>query len=310
MDKYFNKNKIIFLVVCFGIFILTSCNTSSGVGQNLSEKHASQTEHLDPIEDILFQLKSFVANKYYNYENKKIIKIFLKEISSNYREEPLFSRYLYDMISKDINDSVQFEIVPAINSQVDAVIDIHVIKDEAEFLKLLLNVVEPKDDVVIYSNIISHQYSEFDLSQFCAYKTNYAKKSVKKSKLKDTCLTVKAINIGDAYKESDKYYLHTHYSVFGGIRYRYLSKKDTGFSGFYAAEQQCVINGKVFNMNSNQCFYNDKITPGRVELIASFKAGRWDAYNKQQILSEGAKKKFYLNIKPNDHVTVDVYFIS
>lgn len=306
MDNYSIKDKVICLFLCLGIFMLFSCNTSNGVNKRISKNSASQTDQIDPIENIIFKLKSFIANKYYNYENKKIIKVFLKEIRSNDPEKLLFPRYMHHTISKNINDSIQFEIVPSMNFQVDSVIDIHMIKDGKDSFKLLSSIIEPKDNVVIHSDITSYQYSDFNQKQFYAYKQRHvgnAVRKVDKAKSRSTYLTVKAINVGEAYKERDKHYLYSSY--FGD----YILTEDTGSSGFYAAEQKCIINGKPFMMDSNKFFYNGKVSPGKIALIASYKAGRWDAYKKQQILSEGFTKKFYLNIKPYDHVSIDLYFI-
>lgn len=303
MAKYLIENKLPYLALYFSIITLFSCTALNNVNHITSNNVTNRVEQKDAIEEIAFKLKSFIANKYYDFDKKRIISVFLKRVSSNYYEEPLFSGYIYDCIAKKLKEAAQFALVSSTNPHLDSIIDIHVIKDEHGNIRMLLNVIVPKDNTVIYTNISSYNKDDFDLKNYLTYKKNEPQKSEKES----AYLTIKAINIGSSYKEEDKYYLHTRYM--GGIIDQYISKEDTGSSGYYPAEQKCIINGKIFIMDTNTIFYKNNISPGKIELIASFRGGRWDAYNKQQTLRSNYSKKFYVNIKRNDNIIIDIFFI-
>ena len=91
--------------------MLFACSKSN-FNHNEQEKYSvniNQVEQRDAIEEVTVELMDFIANKYYNFKKKRIIKVYLKKISSNYYEYQLFSKYFYDCIAENFKQATQFE---------------------------------------------------------------------------------------------------------------------------------------------------------------------------------------------------------
>jgi hypothetical protein len=130
----------------------------------------------------------------------------------------------------------------------------------------------------------------------------------KNDKKRNSLLTIKGISIGSNFKEQDKYLLYRE-KYFTGAVDEYLIKYNTGYSGFYPMEQQCVINGKKYKLDEEKNFFKGTILPGSIEIKTSFTEGIWDAYNREQKSGNKHDKRFYLKINPNDDIEVAIFFI-
>lgn len=298
------RKNLCYLILFFSFVTLFACGKLN-FNHNEQEKYSaniSQVEQRDAIEEVTIELMNFIANKYYDFKKKRIIKVYLNKISSNY-DYQLFSKYFYDCIAENFKQATQFELVSSADPNLDSIIDIHIIGNHNENMQILLNVLEPQNNTIIYSKNNIYSRNDFNSEKYSKYKN-----SIKREK-GHTHLKVKAINIGSSYKEEDKYYLHTKYNILGEISSQSITKYDTGSSGYYPAEQECIINGKAFNINVDEIFYENNISPGLIEFIATFRGAKWDAYNRQQNLEKKYRKKFFIKVNKNDRIGVDIFFV-
>lgn len=282
-------------LLCFSFFLF-SCKPTEIRDPNAGSDRRSE---------IGYELLQIITDIYYNYPNHRTIGVHIKKVSSNFKDEPALGNYIYDFVRQYFEQASQCIVVPLNDSALDCIIEMHIINNLAENSKdpidILSNILEPTNNTIIFSK--KHHFNLNNLN-YLEYRSSYVDKV---DKIETSFLKVKAINIGSSYKEEDKYYINTVYGYWG--LEETVWKKDTGFSSMYPAEQECKINGKKFNMNYDKIFYNDKILPGSVEVIASFRPGMWDAYRKNQHIGDKYQKKFYVILEENDNITVDIIFI-
>jgi len=214
--------------------------------------------------------------------------------------------YIYDHIIDYIKQQYQFMVVSLEDKSLDCIIDMHLIKShpENENIEILSNIIEPKNNTIIYSVKNDYKLSDLIFQRYLAYKRIYKPTNITEE---SASLLVKAVNINDSFKEDDELVLYNRYSY--GLTESFLLKYEYGRSSFYPAEQTCIIGGKPFKMNANKILYNNKIPYGTVEIIASFREGTWDAKKRRQYLGKRHSKKFYIDINKNDDIKVTVFFI-
>ena len=297
------RKKLCYLILFFSFVMLFACGKLN-FNHNEQEKHSAninQVEQRDAIEETTIELMGFIANRYYDFKKKRMIKVYLNKISSNC-DYQLFSKYFYDCIAENFKEAAQFELVSSADPGLDSIIDIHIIGNHNENMQILLNVLEPKNNTIIYSKNNIYSRNDFNSEKYSKYKNSKIKKG-------RTHLTVNAINIGSSYKEKDKYKIDRYYYYYYGGIHETITKYDTGYSGYYPAEQECIINGKAFNINVDKIFYDNNIYPGLIKFTATFRGAKWDAYNHRQNLEKKYRKKFFIKVAKNDHIRVDIFFV-
>jgi len=232
----------------------------------------------------------------------------LNNIKLCYENEPLLAKYYYGFFKNAIDKKPQFVIVPLDESKVDCIIDIHIIKNDDNTLTIHSNIIDPhKNNVIINSEKYKCKVSDIISKKYLSYKKHY-REPVNEDNKKNAHLLVKAINMGESFKEEDEYLLYEKHFSWGSESY--LLEKEGRYSSVYPAEQKCIINGNTFDMNhSNKVFYNGKIAPGSVKLFTSFKTCYWDPKERRQNCDKTIGKRFIVKIKDNVDIKIDIICI-
>jgi hypothetical protein len=255
------------------------------------------------LADILNDLQSFIADQYYHPAGSGI-KVYIKQTRSNFADEPLFAHYVDVYMSRSFKNKEQFSLTSHNDQSLDCIVENHVIKTAYNDIEILSNIKDSASKMIIYS---AKNDLDLDSSSFQKYLT-YKAKYKKKIKAGGSHLLVKGKNKGSAFREYGKYYRHQ--SQYDTYSYSYYKRSESDLiSSFYPAYQECIINGKKFKLDANKIFYNQKIPSGRVEFIASFKPGFWDAIESDQKLSEKYSKTFYVEVSEGDQTLVEITFV-
>ncbi len=253
------------------------------------------------LADILNDLQSFIADQYYHPAGSGI-KVYIKQTRSNFADEPLFAHYVDVYMSRSFKNKEQFSLTSLNDQSLDCIVENHVIKTTYNGIEILSNIKDSASKMIIYSAKNDYDLDSSSFQKYLTYKAKYKKRI----KVGGSHLLVKGKNKGSSFRESGKYYRHQ--SQYDGYSYYKRSESDL-VSGYYPAYQECIINGKKFKLDADKIFYNQKIPSGRVEFIASFKPGFWDAIESDQKLFEKYSKTFYVEISEGDHTFVEITFV-
>ena len=290
------KKIILCSILCGCIIQFFSCTASKTLQKDTIDK---AEEKIETLPQICNELQLAVAKQFYDFDKKRTIRVHICKITSNYFDEPYLSDYLYGYIKSGFEQRHQFIVTSSGDPALDCSIDVHVIKGCHDDFEILSNVIDANNNTIIYSTKKECVLDGSDFQEYLATKGDHRIKEVKKAHL-----LVRAINKGSSYQEKDNYYRH---------RYRYGSyykySREALYSGYYPAEQKCIINGKTYTIKEEDIFYNDIILPGSAEIIASCRAGSWDAIKSKQQIGKKISKRFYLDINKNDDISVNIIFI-
>lgn len=295
------KKIILYSILCGCIIQFFSCTASKTLQKDTIDNDIKNKaeEKIEILPKICNELQLVVANQFYNFDKKRTIRVHICKVSSNYFDEPYLSDYCYGHIKSAFEQRHQFIVTSSGDPALDCIIDVHVIKGYHGDFEILSNVIDANNNTIIYSTKKECILDSSDFQEYLATKGDHRIKEVKKAHL-----SVRAINKGSTYQEKDNYYRHRYRY---GSYYRYSRK--ALYSGYYPAEQKCVINGKTYTINAEDIFYNDIISSGSIEIIASCRAGSWDAIKSKQQIGKKISKKFYLDINKNDDISVNIIFI-
>ncbi len=282
--------------------------------------------------NVLFrELEHFIGERYFDIDSKPIIKVFMRDVSVTGTEEA-FGAYIKVLINERFEKAPQFELVDTPDTDVDAIVGVHVIphRDTAGF-DVLNTVIEPSQDSVVFASLHDSRLDEFEPDMYVYFKQRNWRELVKPS---ISHLTVKAIIQGKSIKEKDRYGKTTtvggaaswgssgsssrgegssSYSSKGGMAYsgsktESYGKVDMGFNSWYPAEIELVVNNKPYTKDQEGMFFNGTVKPGRYEFIASFKEGMWDAYNRYQSVGKRHRKKALVAVRKGEHFLIDIFF--
>jgi hypothetical protein len=264
----------------------------------------------DSISILCQKLVDFIILQYFKSPDYRDVNVHLKEINNNLTDRPGLSGFLYAEISEWLSKKHYCtRISPPDAKALNCIIEMHLIDNRLvnpnSPVSILGNVLNAVDGNLIFSEKINLGLNELKIIENSS-KYKLASKPVR-DKNNSADLIIKAINIGSSYKADDKYYLERTYGFFG--IYDTIWKKETGASGYYPAAQKCTINGKQFDMDRNNIFFNGEISSGNIEIVTAFRKGFWDAYNNHQKIGDKFQKRFYLNVKKAENVRVDIIFI-
>ena len=311
--------KFLLLTIC--LFVCVSCRPTPP-----KVEWAKQT----PIQEISHSLIANIAQKYYQYPNKKIVNVKIDRFVCNYDSEPLFQQYLYDEIYQKLKEATQLKIFDENSSDLDAKIEVDVIYEKPDTIKAIINVIDAKTLFKAYVEQKTYKLKDFDLAQFNNYKASHSdtgsysgsgtntgagasaytgsgRNFDKPSSGGTAFLNVQACYKGGlSYKEVDRYYLITRYNFFGNIVDRYITRYDTGNTSYFVSQMECQINGKDYSYDEDYSFFNGQVPPGRYDFKVSFEATKHDAYRGRDEVLEKVKRTFSINIEPNDNVQINV----
>lgn len=294
------KKIILCLILCSCIIHFFSCVASKTLQKDTIDNDIKNKaeKKIEILPQICNELQLAVAKQFYDFDKKRTMRVHICKVSSNYFDEPYLSDYLYGYIKSGFEQLHQFIVTSSGDPALDCIIDVHVIKGYHGDFEILSNVIDA-NNTIICSIKKECTLDSSDFQEYLANKGDHRIKEVKKAHL-----LVKAINKGSTYQEKDNYYRHTYRY---GSYYKY--SRESLYSGYYPAEQKCIINGKTYPMKEEDVFYNDIISSGSAEIIASCRAGSWDAIKSKQQIGKKISKKFYLNINKNDDISVNIIFI-
>lgn len=280
------------LFVISSAFLISSCATV----QKAPEK--------DLIEDVMNSSAAFIANKYYDFNKKRVIGLSL-EVKSNFEEEPAIGNYLYARIKTYIEAHNQFKLLSTSDLTVDCIVDIHLIKTDTGG-NILVNVKEPKNQKIIYSYIKNYERDRLLNNKEYLAQRDIFTKSDKSKKAK---ILIKAVSSkGDGKKEDDEVILFDRYSKEKVDSY--MITRERGYSGYYPAEIECVVNGKDLKKDGKNIFFDGTVDPGTLEIKAAFRGAFYDAKTlKQSIVGDYYSKKFLVRVKENDNVEITINYI-
>jgi hypothetical protein len=300
------KRTFHFFIGFTALIFFISCATSNNYNRQTRDHKHTQTggSDKDILTRIFNELELSVATQYFESQKKPRVNVHIKKVSSNYDDEPLLAKYIHSYMVQGFQQKYQIRPVPFDHPAIDCVIDIHIIRTPQHKIQILSNIINTADNKIIYTVLKEYNRESSSFQKYLAYKNDlqYNKQA---RKVKDARLVVKAINKGKAFEDTNYYRYTSEYSSYS--YYRYSPNKL--ISSFYPAEHECSINGDTYRLNAEKIFYNDKIIPGRVEFIVSFRAGTWDAVQSEQRLGRRYSKRFYVDVRERDKIMVDLTFI-
>ena len=312
------KKLIIVVSTLFALVWCSGCVQNQQVARSESQDEVVQAQVLfrdnaretePPVFDLFCErLIGALSKLYYRYPDHREVRVHVKAVEGAIDKEPALNGYLGAMIAERFDsDAHCVKAYPADHAGLDCLldaklIDLRKLKGKKPFA-VTANLIDARNGSIVFSEKMDFSFDDFDAGDY----RGYAQRFVADRK-QGSHLTVKAINIGSSYKAQDRYYLRT---IYGGLRFRAIGlvKKDMGLSGYYPAEQSCLINGRRFTPDTDSCFFKGHMASGTIELIASFRTGFWDGYKGQQRLGEEHSKKFYVELGKDDSVNVDVIYV-
>jgi len=325
MNALFKSNTNYFSFLYFFMFLLIFSCSSKNINKctNVQKTENSAISHTqnENMDKLVHNVIVNAATIYYDIKKKPIIKIHIKDPSSNFSEGLPLAYYFYDNLKTTILNKSQFKIVPLSNFDTDCVVETHIVKKNND-IKLLNFIIDSKQNVIQHSltnsyNIIANS------TEYIAFKKKLLNKDVKLLiKENTTHLVVKAVNIGEqqaAFRTKTKTYSSEtasdndidskgnfnlnaksssrRYKAKGKYQGSYGNKakrdyskvtkstENIGKNAIYPANQICYINGKKFSLGVNDIFYDGHIKSGELIFNIFFQEGIWKAEKKERYYS-------------------------
>lgn len=293
----------VFFVFCT-LFIFYACASNHDI------KPAEEPIKItNPIEEISFSIIKNIASTYYKYPDKRRIDVKIDRFVSNITSPALFA-YFRDGIEEKLKNAPQIVLHKKNKTCLDAKIEIDVLFQQPDTILVALSILDAKTSLRIHAE--QQQFTLNEVEHFS--KLNRVEEPLEVGRKqqrpsRNASITVKADYIGKTYKEEDRYFLNTRYDVYGRVVERWVSKYDTGYSGYYPVDMKVEFSGRTYTPDHNYVFFEGNILPGRWTFIASFRGGKWDNIARRQYAVEGEyKKKFMVNVNEGDRLRVDVAF--
>jgi len=297
----------------FSIFILllAACaNKTSNIRESsktTTKENVVKSNNYDKLNYDIIDMSRSLATKYYSYPDKILIKLYFAPISSNFEEIPNINSYIKNELENYFTKKNQFVITNPIEGSPDILIQGHIDDIDKNNFILKLSGIDSKTGVVVYNKNTIYNKNDFNSDKYRMFVNDQKNKSIETASIGKTRLQVGYISSGESYKADDKYYQYTVNNLF--FSQTVLFKKNTGHSGFYPGNIQITIDNILLKKSLNNILYDDFIMPGRHEIVASFSETTWDAYNQTQIRGKVVSKKFFVDVKKNDLVRVDLLCI-
>jgi hypothetical protein len=279
-------------------FLFLACATSD---------RQIEISNIEILDDVRNDLEYFIANKYYDYEKRPVIRVYLNNVKIALEEEPILAQYCYNEIKYHLDKGSQFMVVPSEEGDVDCIVDILILENADNSLTILSSVREPGNDIIVYSRQHGCIASDLISERYLSFKRYYLEEGEGRTDI--AYLTVKGINIADGIKNPDEFVLYNRYFSWGAESF--VLRDERGYSGYYPGEQRCIINGKGYSMShETNLFYHGRITSGNIDLLASCKIFFWDDKKQKQRLDDNIQKRFRVNVKNNDTMLIEIFFVS
>jgi len=329
-------------VVVLFFFGLGSCQTTSV--SPLPEKAAAspiQETARDQLGEIKRQVLSRLSAQYYNHKTKPIIQVALNQPVTDYPGEPQFSGYLFEEMSSFLAGMNQISLVGPGQKAPDCRVVMRLVTARQQTKggpagRLVVIIEDVGSDRAVDAFILP--IDRVALSpEYAAYRASHPFVAANRDW---PFLTVEAVNIGTTFETFEREFgavvsSANRYSVEGeyGEDYRQsgenldetsetdrvsgeysqtierFSMKNYGDSAWYPMNQKLSINGKEYPLASDDRFYADRVRPGKLELVVSFRAGYWDGKAKEQRAGKRYSKTFIYNIAPKQKASIQFEFI-
>jgi len=294
----------IFLIFFIG-FVVFACASI----HKASEPKEEITKAIDPVDEIGFTIIRHVASNYYSYPDKRKINIKIDRCVSNVSSTLLLG-YFRNGIEEKLENANQIILKKHDSSALDAKIEIDIFLKEPDIILVSLGIIDAKTSIRIHTE--QQQFFLGDIENFS--KINNINEILEFDRRQpeqpeNAFVTVKAEFLGTTFKEKDRYFVNTRYNVYGDIVERWVSKYDTGYSGYYPVDMKVDFGGKEYVPDHNYIMFEGPVSPGRFSFIASFRGGRWDNITRQQSAITGEyQKRFMVDIKEGDRLRIDIAY--
>lgn len=286
-----------YVLVGFSLILLTGC-----VQEETVQPVARQP--IDPIRDIYVKLTNNSFNdRSLNLEAKNLIHAKLEKIKSNY-EDPWFSAYIESGLQQHIKRNQLFTLQPAYNGMYDLQYQVHAIQSSPQHIKVLINIIDPKNGYIFYSDHEEYPLVDFDVDKYNNFKALYDDRLEQQFLAsKNAQIVFKADGKGGTFKEKNQ-------NIFVVNAWNaYNVEVDTGYGGYYPTDMTLTINRKKFELGKDKIFYEGGFAPGKIICEASFRGARWDNVAKQEmIVTDTFIKRFVLDAKEKEKLQVNIAY--
>lgn len=303
------RNCVQFICRVFLIFLIGSVFFACVSNHNVSEPAEEIIETIDPIEEISFSIIRHVASNYYSYPDKRKIDVKIDRCVSNI-SSPSLLRYFRAGIEEKLENANQISLKKDTSSGLDAKIEIDIFLQQPDMISVSLGILDAKTSLRIHAE--QQQFTLGDIEKFAEINNINEIKGLDRDQpreVQNAFITIKAEYLGDTYKEDDRYFTRTTRDAYGRIVQRWVTKYDTGYSGYYPLDAKVEFGGKEYVPDHNYIMFEGHISPGRLSFIASFRGGKWDNIARQQSAITGKyQKRFMVDVKEGDRLRIDIAY--
>lgn len=263
------------------------------------------------IEDVSTSLIYLIASEYYNYESNPLVHIHFQTKSTDKSVDNLFMSYIYNSIKKQFSKAGQISVVKKPDAPKDCSLIMDITKDDVEMIHIKATIYRA-DHTPLLEKDYSYKKDNFELDKFDQFKIKYTAFQKEQKEQADrikkhgnTRLKVLGHTMGkilEARQRRDKCRFIEIYRI---SDHQYAGPRNS----YFPTGLTCRINGKDYEPAMDKTIFDGHIVPGRIEFKAWFIEGFWDAYNCVEKLGEKHSKTFFVDIKRDDNIKIDILYI-
>lgn len=308
------KYSITMVLIVLSVLFINFCGTQQVVRKKTSIRPA--TENTSPVTaDICTDLEKFLADNYYDYIKRPVVKVFLGHFGSNLIDEPYLDEYIKECIKQELVSAHQFDIITDPDEVYDCKIEMHIIDEKQNQPSIVLLIHDARLDAVVQAKTYQLSLPSIKTEEYFIYNNQYAqqvREAEERKKKEMAFLTIQAVSEGQSFElfdhETDASYYHYYPDEDGGYHSESIyTDPGESYSSYYPADITLNIEGKSYTIDPRtDILYQGPMAPGKYHCSISFTRAHYDGRENKQITGKLYRKGFTLNLKKNDKVRLYV----
>ena len=293
---------------------------------------AVAADELSARDAVIFTVEKAMAEKYYDYKKRRIIRVYVNDFTSTLQDNGLLKAYFHKGVVDSLEAANQFVLGDFDQTGVDCLLSMSFTELGGQFIKVDAEIMDAQSGQVVANVSKTLPPSAFDEEAFAAFKVDYARQMQAANKIGSTRLVVFVDSSG---KSADEYEVRTstysstsstagqydntyddsqNYSAVGSSDYNRQSayqgthefKEKIGRTSLYPTDIMIYVNNRSYKPNSEGIAFDQLTEPGTYKVNVKFRKAIWDGVRKTEVKGRSFSRTFNVDLAKNESARLNV----
>ncbi len=283
-------------------------------------------------DEVIFILEKAIASQYYDYQKRRVIRVFVNDFTSTLQDNGLLRDYFHSGVVASLEQANQFVLGDFDTVGADCLLSLSLQSLGKQFIKIDGEVMDARSGQVVASVSKTYPSDSFAEPALQAFRQEHAQRMLTASQIGSTRLVVYVNSSG---KSADEYAVVTstyssasnttgqygatyedtqNYAATDSGDYSRQSntvanlelKQKIGRTSIYPTDIKVFINNRPYKPNSQGIAFDQLVEPGPYEVNVQFRKAIWDGVRNNEVKGRSFSRTFRLDMAKDASLRFDL----